>query len=58
MSFPRSKRLDIMDAFAYTIEMMELGERYFEPINENPEDVEAEFAEIDYEDSFDEWRTA
>ena len=57
MSFPRSKRLDIMDAFAYTIEMMELGERYFEPINENPEDVEAEFAELDYDDSFDEWRT-
>ena len=57
LAFPRSKRLDIMDAFAYTIEMMEVGERYFEPIAENPDDVEAEFAELDYEDPISEWRT-
>lgn len=29
MSFPRSELWDVMDAFAYTIELMELDERYF-----------------------------
>jgi len=39
MSFPRSKLWDIMDAFAYIIEMLDLGERYFEgPKFENPEE--------------------
>ena len=29
LSFPRSKRFDCMDAFAYIVEMLEKGERYF-----------------------------
>lgn len=60
MSFPRSKRWDIMDALAYVIELMEIGERYFEPAsseNENPED---EFKELeqDYDPVMADWRVA
>jgi phage terminase large subunit-like protein len=29
LSFPRSKRFDCMDAFAYIVELLEKGERYF-----------------------------
>lgn len=58
MMFPRSKRWDVMDAFAYIIEMMELGERYFNPPIEDPEDVEEEFKELenDYEPTLESWR--
>ena len=55
MMFPRSKLWDIMDALAYIIEMLELGERYFTPSNE-PEDSEAEYAELDYDKPMEEWR--
>jgi hypothetical protein len=58
LMFPRSKYLDIMDAFAYVVEMLELGERYFNPPDEDPNDVEAEYAELDYEDPITEWRYA
>jgi hypothetical protein len=61
MSFPRSKKDDIMDALAYTVEMLELGERYFVPEEKNSE---AEFKDL-MKDDFDEefkplndWRTA
>jgi len=36
MAFPRAKRWDIMDAFAYVVELLDVGERYFEP----PEDAD------------------
>ena len=55
LMFPRSKLWDIMDAFAYIIEMLELGERYFSPTN-NPEDSESEYAELDYDKPVEEWR--
>uniref|UniRef100_A0A6M3JBC9 Putative terminase n=1 Tax=viral metagenome TaxID=1070528 RepID=A0A6M3JBC9_9ZZZZ len=58
LMFPRSKLLDIMDAFAYVIEMMELGERYFNPPDEDQNDVEAEFAELEYEEPITNWRYA
>jgi len=46
MSFPRSRLWDIMDAFAYIIEMLDLGERYFEgPELDNPEDEYKELYE-------------
>ena len=39
LSFPRSKLWDIMDAFAYIVEMLEIGGRYFEPPEfDDPED--------------------
>lgn len=55
--FPRSALWDIMDCLAYIIEMLELGERYFSP-SENPDDIEAEYKELDYEDPIEDWRAA
>lgn len=55
LGFPRSKLWDIMDATAYIIEMLEIGERYFTP----PDDLnnaEAEYADLDYEDPVEEFR--
>lgn len=53
MSFPRAKNFDIMDALAYMVELMERGERYMyrKPYNdyEDPDDIEAEFREIQYD---------
>ena len=55
LMFPRSKLWDIMDAFAYIIEMLELGERYFSPA-ENPKDSESEYSELDYDKPVEDWR--
>jgi len=55
--FPRSKLWDIMDALAYIVEMLELGERYFSPA-EDRDDPEAEFAQLDYEPVVNDWRYA
>ena len=57
LMFPRSALWDLMDCLAYIIEMLELGERYFAP-SENPEDVEAEYAELEYDDPVENWRIA
>ncbi len=56
LKFPRSKLLDLMDAEAYIIEMLELGERYF--ATTNTDDPESEFKELDYEDPVERWRIA
>lgn len=58
LSFPRPKRWDVMDALAYVIEMLELGERYFNPPAEDPDDVEAEYRELDkdYDEPIQNWR--
>lgn len=55
LMFPRSALWDLMDCLAYIVEMLELGERYFSP-KENPEDIEAEFFELDYEKPVENWR--
>ena len=55
LMFPRSALWDIMDAEAYIIEMLELGERYFSP-QEDINDAEAEYKELTYEKTLDEWR--
>jgi len=57
MSFPRSRRWDIMDAVAYMVEMLELGDRYFDP-PEDMEDPEKEFAELEYDKPVEGWRYA
>jgi len=57
LMFPRSKLWDLMDALAYIIEMLELGERYFSP-SEDPNDIEAEFRELEYEPPLTNWRYA
>lgn len=55
LMFPRSALWDIMDATAYIIEMLELGERYFSP-KEDPNDIESEYRELDYDKSIEDWR--
>ena len=57
LMFPRSALWDLMDCLAYIIEMLELGERYFAP-SENPEDIEAEYAELEYDEPVENWRIA
>ena len=57
LMFPRSALWDLMDCLAYIIEMLELGERYFAP-SENPEDIEAEYAELEYDEPIENWRMA
>lgn len=48
LAFPRSKLWDIMDAFAYIVELLDVGERYFE----HPEDgsLEDELFDFDLND--------
>ncbi|MFA5378534.1 MAG: hypothetical protein WC455_22460 [Dehalococcoidia bacterium] len=59
LSFPKSKRDDVMDATAYLVEMLEIGERYFQPddveFEDKAEDIEAEFADMD-EPAMKGWR--
>jgi predicted phage terminase large subunit-like protein len=55
LMFPRSALWDLMDCEAYIVEMLELGERYFSPTMD-PEDSEAEFKELEYDDPMDNWR--
>jgi phage terminase large subunit-like protein len=63
LSFPRSKKDDLMDALAYVVEMLELGERYFIP-KDSPEDVEDEYKDLEDVDigpvlpKLAEWRIA
>ena len=55
LMFPRSALWDLMDCLAYLVEMLELGERYFSP-SENPDDVESEYRELDYDKPIEDWR--
>ena len=55
LSFPRSKLWDLMDAEAYIIQMLELGERYFSP-KEDPDDIESEYDDLEYEKEMEDWR--
>lgn len=55
ISFPRSDLWDVMDAFAYVIELMELDEKYFYA-EELPD--EDEFSSLISERRLDDWRTA
>lgn len=49
LSFPRSKKDDVMDAVAYVVEMLEMGERYFVP-KETPDEVNDEYKDLVDED--------
>lgn len=49
LSFPRSKKDDIMDALAYVVEMLELGERYFIP-SDSEKDIEDEYKDLKDDD--------
>ena len=60
LAFPKSKLWDVMDSFAYIIEVMEMGGRYFE----SPEDAnynepsEEEYADITNDPIIENWRVA
>jgi len=58
LSFPRAKRLDVMDATAYIIELLDIGNRYFEPVygslNEDDDDYATLYDECD--DEILDWR--
>ncbi len=56
LMFPRSALWDLMDAEAYLIEMLELGERYFSP-KEDIIDMENEYKGLDYDKPIEDWRT-
>ncbi|MFA6972678.1 MAG: hypothetical protein WC208_14945 [Gallionella sp.] len=62
LAFPKSKRDDIMDAVAYVVEMLELGERYFAPDasmeGEAPSEDEFAGLEKEYEPAIKNWRAA
>ena len=48
LSFPRPKRWDVMDAAAYLIEMLEKGDRYFLPTEDQVYDIpKDEYAELE-----------
>jgi predicted phage terminase large subunit-like protein len=51
LSFPRSKKWDVMDAAAYITKIMEMEQQYFDPEGFDDEDFdpEAEFLELDNE---------
>lgn len=64
LSYPRSKKDDIMDAVAYIVEMLEIGERYFTPADmdfeDSREEVDAEFADLEKDNDapMQNWRCA
>ena len=58
IGFPRSKYWDVMDAAAYIIEVLELDEHYFDPVDFMPEDDESVYAELENDDPVEEWRYA
>jgi hypothetical protein len=56
ISFPRSKHWDVMDATAYVIEMLELGERYIPPDEEMEKKLLAEADDYGDDIVMDNWR--
>lgn len=44
--FPRSKRIDIADALAYIVSLLDEGNRYFQP---SPKQMKNEFADLEYD---------
>ncbi len=48
LSFPRSEYWDVMDATAYIVEMLEIGERYMS--TQGPDDIEKEYEDFYKED--------
>lgn len=56
LSFPRAKRKDIMDALSYIVELMDIGDRYFEPIHLEDEEDEYEQLMLEDEPELEGWR--
>lgn len=56
LSFPRSGLVDVADATAYVIELLELGGRYFTAPDYDTKELENEYADLEYEPPLDDWR--
>ncbi len=56
LMFPRSKLWDLMDALAYIIELMALGDRFFAVAGSDPSNSEDEYKDLTYEDPVENWR--
>ena len=56
LSFPRSGLVDVADATAYVIELLELGGRYFTAPDYDPNELEDEFSSLEYEAPLEDWR--
>jgi len=56
LTFPRPKLWDVMDAFAYIVELMEKDKDYFDPEDFGLEPDEEEYDDIYNEDKMDDWR--
>jgi len=57
LSFPRSGLVDVADATAYIIELLELGGRYFTAPDYDPNELENEFSSLEYDPPLDDdWR--
>ncbi len=60
LSFPRAKRFDVMDATAYVVELLDVGNRYFEPVYGALEDDDIDDYATMYDECEDElpnWRS-
>lgn len=55
LSFPRAKLKDIMDALSYIVQLMDIGDRYFEPAEALEED-EDEYMGLMDEPELEGWR--
>jgi len=56
MAFPRAKRWDVMDAFAYIVELLDIGDRFFAPAEDM---YEEELSRLDREaENLGDWRYA
>lgn len=59
LSFPRAKRKDVMDATAYVVELLDMGDRYFEPPEIEPDEEEEDLYEgLEYDEPLAGWRVA
>lgn len=60
MAFPRARRWDIMDATAYVVELLDIGDRYFEapPDDDYDFDNDPVLNEIEYDEPLTGWRCA
>lgn len=56
LSFPRSGLVDVADATAYVIELLELGGRYFTAPDYDANEHEDEFASLEYDAPLEDWR--
>lgn len=56
LAFPRTGLVDVADATAYVIELLELGQRYFTGPDEDPQNAEDEYASLEYDEPLEGWR--